>query len=119
MAKSKKGKAVIAGVAAVSAASILTARGIFHKVFARQEKEDDAISLRYKDMSGMVRKKITIVSGSTHLTGYLYGEASAKGLVVVCHGIASAPQIALTWNSALMERTGGRPNPPESVTTRR
>ena len=89
MAKSKKGKAVIAGVAAVSAASILTVRGIFHKVFARQEKEDDAISLRYKDMSGMVRKKITIVSGSTHLTGYLYGEASAKGLVVVCHGIAS------------------------------
>ena len=88
MAKSKKGKAVIAGVAAVSAASILTVRGIFHKVFARQEKEDDAISLRYKDMSGMVRKKITIVSGSTHLTGYLYGEASAKGLVVVCHGIA-------------------------------
>ena len=60
MAKSKKGKAVIAGVAAVSAASILTVRGIFHKVFARQEKEDDAISLRYKDMSGMVRKKITI-----------------------------------------------------------
>ena len=53
MAKSKKGKAVIAGVAAVSAASILTVRGIFHKVFARQEKEDDAISLRYKDMSGM------------------------------------------------------------------
>ena len=48
MAKSKKGKAVIAGVAAVSAASILTVRGIFHKVFARQEKEDDAISLRYK-----------------------------------------------------------------------
>ena len=71
MAKSKKGKAVIAGVAAVSAASILTVRGIFHKVFARQEKEDDAISLRYKDMSGMVRKKITIVSGSTHLTGYM------------------------------------------------
>ena len=30
-----------------------------------------------------------------------------------------AAQIALTWNSALMERTGGRPNPPESVTTRR
>ena len=49
-------------MAAVSAASILTVRGIFHKVFARQEKEDDAISLRYKDMSGMVRKKITIVS---------------------------------------------------------
>ena len=56
MAKSKKGKAVIAGVAAVSAASILTVRGIFHKVFARQEKEDDEISLRYKYMSGMVRK---------------------------------------------------------------
>ena len=30
-----------------------------------------------------------------------------------------SPQIALTWSSALMERTGGRPNPPESVTTRR
>lgn len=26
---------------------------------------------------------------------------------------------ALTWSSASMERTGGRPNPPESVTTRR
>lgn len=39
--KIKKRKAVIAGVAAVSAASILTVRGIFHKVFARQEKEDE------------------------------------------------------------------------------
>lgn len=83
MAKSKKGKAVIAGVAAVSAASILTVRGIFHKVFARQEKEDDAISLRYKDMSGMVRKKITIVSGSTHLTGY-YMEKHLPKVSLLC-----------------------------------
>ena len=103
MAKSKKGKAVIAGVAAVSAASILTVRGIFHKVFARQEKEDDAISLRYKDMSGMVRKKITIVSGSTHLTGYLYGEASAKGLVVVCHGIASGGEDNLSMVKYMLD----------------
>ena len=103
MAKSKKGKAVIAGVAAVSAASILTVRGIFHKVFARQEKEDDAISLRYKDMSGMVRKKITIVSGSTHLTGYLYGEASAKGLVVVCHGIAGGGEDNLSMVKYMLD----------------
>lgn len=101
--KTKKGKAVIAGVAAVSAASILTVRGIFHKVFARQEKEDDAISLRYKDMSGMVRKKITIVSGSTHLTGYLYGEASAKGLVVVCHGIAGGGEDNLSMVKYMLD----------------
>ena len=103
MAKSKKGKAVIAGVAAVSAASILTVRGIFRKVFARQEKEDDAISLRYKDMSGMVRKKITIVSGSTYLTGYLYGEAPAKGLVVVCHGIAGGGEDNLSMVKYMLD----------------
>lgn len=35
------------------------------------------------------------------------------------NGRRRSPQTALTWSSALMERTGGRPNPPESVTTRR
>ncbi len=103
MAKSGKGKVVLAGLAAASAAGILTVRGIFHKVFARQEKEDDAISLRYKDMSGLVRKKVTIVSGSTHLTGYLYGEETAKGLVVVCHGIASGGEDNLSMVKYMLD----------------
>lgn len=103
MAKSGKGKAVLAGLVAASAAGILTVRGIFHKVFARQEKEEDAISLRYKDISGLRRKKVTIVSGSTHLTGYLYGEQTAKGLVVVCHGIASGGEDNLSMVKYMLD----------------
>ena len=56
-----------------------------------------------RNMSGMVRKKITIVSGSTHLTGYLYGEASAKGLVVVCHGIASGGEDNLSMVKYMLD----------------
>lgn len=103
MAKSGKGKKALAGLAAAGGAGLLIVRGIFHKVFARQEKEEDAISLRYKDMDGLVRKKVTIVSGSTHLTGYLYGEETSKGLVVVCHGIASGGEDNLSMVKYMLD----------------
>ncbi len=103
MAKLGKVKVAIAGLATASAAGMLTVRGIFRKVFARLDKEEDAISLRYKDMSGLARKKVTIVSGATHLTGYLYGEEMTKGLVVVCHGIGSGGEDNLSMVKYMLD----------------
>lgn len=103
MAKSGKKKTFLAGLAAGTGAGLLIVRSIFHRVFARHEKMGDSISLWYKDMEGMIRKKVTIVSGSTHLTGYLYGDRSEKGLVVVCHGIGSGGEDNLCMARYMLE----------------
>lgn len=89
MAESGKLKKAAAGVALTTAAGLVAVRSIFHKIFVRREKEETSIRLHYADIGGLVRKKVKIVSGAAHLTGYLYGEKSQKGLVVICHGIGS------------------------------
>lgn len=103
MAKFGKTKAVIAGVATCTCAGFLAVRSIFHKVFARHDRMEDSISLWYKDTEGLVRKRVTIVSGSAHLIGYLYGEKTQKGLVVVCHGIGSGGEDNLCMVKYLLE----------------
>lgn len=82
-----KGKKILAASIACMGTGLLLARGIFRRIFARCEKMEDSLCLWYKDMPDIQRKKVTIASGSTRLTGYLYGEESEKGLVVICHGI--------------------------------
>lgn len=82
-------KAAAAGGAAFFAGSMLFVRGTFKKVFSRTDRMDDSVSIWYKDLKGVERKKVTIAEGTSRIVGYIYGEDKGKGLVVICHGIGS------------------------------
>lgn len=89
MKKSGGLKTAAAAVAAFGVGSVLLVRKIFRRVFSRNDRLEDSVSLWYKDLQGINRRKVTIAAGAARLVGYIYGEPSEKGLVVICHGIGS------------------------------
>lgn len=55
--------------------------------FRRTELRDQTGYLRYEDVPEIERSVVKFMSGKNELTGYLYGEETEKGLVVIAHGL--------------------------------
>lgn len=67
--------------------SMISAKVFYDDHFPRIEEPKYTGLLRYSDLSGVDRTKLTFKSGKNYLTGYIYGENNQKGLVVISHGL--------------------------------
>jgi pimeloyl-ACP methyl ester carboxylesterase len=70
-----------------SVGSLIFSKVFYDDYFQRVNQPDYTGLLRYSDVSGYERTKVTFNSGETLLTGYIYGEENQKGLVVISHGL--------------------------------
>ena len=70
-----------------AAGSFIFTKVFYDGYFKRLDEPKYTGRLRYQDVSGYPRTKVTFPSGNNSLTGYLYGEENTKGLVIVSHGL--------------------------------
>ncbi len=67
--------------------STVAVGSVFHRSFPRVNEPVHTGRLRYTDVHGYDRSIVHFTSGRNKLTGYLYGDGSRKGLVVISHGL--------------------------------
>ena len=96
-------KIAAAAAGAGTAGAMLLVRKTFHRIFRRVDKPEASVSLGFDDLPEIDVHRVKIVSGSRHLTGYLCGEKSEKGLVVFCHGMNSGGEDCLFLATHLLE----------------
>lgn len=80
----------VAVVLIFSLISMIAVKLIYDNQFPRYERHDETITagLRYDDYAEKYpRSLLQFKSGNNNLQGYLYGESSQQGLVIVSHGI--------------------------------
>ena len=99
----KKGKIAAAAAGAGAAGTMWYVRTSFRRMFGRVDKPETSVNIWYEDLQNVTRHKVKIMSGSRQLTGYLYGEPSDKGLVVICHGMNSGGEDNLFMATHLLE----------------
>jgi alpha-beta hydrolase superfamily lysophospholipase len=75
-----------------SVASMLIVKHIYDQQFPRFDKSRFSGYLRYGDVTGYDRTIVHFPSGRNSLTGYIYGPANKKGLVVISHGRAGGAE---------------------------
>lgn len=79
---------VLAGVFVV--ASFVLINHFMKEYFNRSEQKKYSEYMRWADYKNFERETVTFPSGKETLTGYIYGkENTAKGLVVISHGLGS------------------------------
>jgi uncharacterized protein len=90
MRQHKTRKAVLLGLAALlglyAVGSMALIKSVFDKHFPRVEQSRPGY-LQYGDVDGYDRTVVHFESGKNTLTGYIYGGANQKGLVVISHGL--------------------------------
>lgn len=69
-----------------SAGSMIFVKRVFDGHFPRVERPKFTGRLTYGDLEGYDRAVVRFKSGKNTLTGYIYGETSGKGLVVISPG---------------------------------
>lgn len=79
---------VLAGVFVVASFAVIN--HFMKEYFNRSEQKKYSEYMRWADYENFERETVTFPSGKQTLTGYIYGkENTAKGLVVISHGLGS------------------------------
>jgi len=102
---------------------LLAVKIVYDQQFPRFDRHDDTIStsLRYEDLAARYpRRLVNFPSGPNRLQGYIYGLDNERGLVVVAHGLETAPTATFPRSPILSTRAGGYlPTMPPAASTAR
>jgi dienelactone hydrolase len=78
---------IVAFLLVFVAASYMFSKVFYDGYFKRLDEPKYTGLLRYTDITGYDRTKVTFPSANNVLTGFIYGEKNSKGLVVISHGL--------------------------------
>jgi len=83
---------VCAFVLIFSITAMLITKYVYDSNFSRVDASGYTAYLRYEDVTGYDRTQVSFMSGDNTLTGYIYGEDSNKGLIVIAHGLGGGAE---------------------------
>jgi pimeloyl-ACP methyl ester carboxylesterase len=81
-----------AAVILFSVGSFIAVKTLHDRNFQRSDRPQFSAYLRYEDVPEYNRKIVQFKSGKNTLTGYIYGEGTEKGLIVLAHGLGAGAE---------------------------